>query len=166
MSFIIDGLLNAWNKNTEYGQRLVADLSDEQMIAQPACVTGAPMNHPAWILSHLNVYLPIIAAVIVDEEFEDPKPHKFGMQSSPQMDRSIYASRDELVRQYSDGHLKVKQLLETTDDSVFGKQIRLPRWQPVFANAGVLLPYLMLNHENGHLGQLSAWRRAHGLPSV
>ncbi len=166
MSFIIDGLLNAWNKNTDYGQRLAGDLSDEQMIAQPACVTGAPMNHPAWVLSHLNVYLPIIAAVIEDAEFDDPKTHKFGMQSSPQMVRSIYASSDELISQYREGHDRVTRLLETANDSIFGQQIRLPRWQPIFGNAGILLPYLMLNHENGHLGQLSAWRRAHGLPPV
>lgn len=166
MSFIIDGLLNAWNKNADYGRRLVADLSDEQMVAQPKWLTGAPMNHPAWTLSHINVYLPIIAAVIEDAEFDDPKEHKFGMQSKPQMDRSIYPSREELVKQFNDGHERVRRLLESADDSIFGRPIRLPRWQPVFGNAGNLLPYLMLNHENQHLGQISAWRRAHGLPSV
>jgi uncharacterized damage-inducible protein DinB len=166
MSHIINGLLHAWNKNADYGQRLVADLDDAQMIAQPQWISGPPMNHPAWVLSHLNVYLPIIAAVIRDEAFVDPKDHEFGMHSRPQMDRATYASREELVGSFAAGHTTVSQLLESADDSVFAQAIRLPRWQGVFANAGALLPYLMLNHENGHLGQISAWRRALGLPPV
>jgi hypothetical protein len=31
---------------------------------------------------------------------------------------------------------------------------------------GIVLPYLMLVHENTHLGQVSAWRRILGLPPV
>ena len=36
MSPIIEGLLFCWKKNTDYAPKLVADLSDEQMLLQPA----------------------------------------------------------------------------------------------------------------------------------
>ena len=163
---VIEGYLFAWNKNLEYAPKLVADLSDEQMVAQPAPDHDAPANHPAWVLSHLNVYLPIMASIIKGEQFEDPKEHKFGMQSKPQASRDLYASSEELLQTFVAGHEQVAELLGNADDSVFATPIKLPRWEKVMPTASFALPYLMFNHENGHLGQVSAWRRIQGLPSV
>ncbi len=166
MTGIRQGLIQAWNRNAEYGQKLVADLSDAQMIAQPEWLAGPPMNHPAWILSHLNVYLPVIAAIVENRDFDDPKGHQFGMHSAPQMVAGVYAAKSELMGTFAAGHARVRDSLESATDSVFDNPVRLPRWQPLFGSAAILLPYLMLNHENGHLGQLSAWRRAMGLAPV
>ena len=165
MSAMIDGLLYAWSKNMDYGPKLVADLSEDQMVLQLAS-RGAPVNHPAWIFSHLNVYLPLIAGIIEQKEFEDPKTHQFGMQSKPESDASIYASKQELIDEFVAGHERVASLLKQSDDSVFEQVVPLPRWREMMPTAGYALPYLMLNHENSHLGQLSAWRRVQGLASV
>lgn len=166
MSHAIQGLLYGWNKNLDYGPKLVSDLTEEQLVAQPAVNLELPSNHPAWIFSHLNVYLPIIAAIILGEEFPDPKEHRFGMQSKPQSDRSIYPTKQELVDEFVRGHQQVIELLQSADDSVFENPIRLERWKNAMPHAGIALPYLMLNHENNHLGQISAWRRIQGFPSV
>ena len=163
---IAQGFLFAWNKNLEYGQKLVADLADDQMALQPAPAGQAPSNHPAWVFSHLNVYVPIIASIIRNEEFEDPKPHPFGMLSKPEADRSIYAPKDELIEAFVKGHEVVAALLADSDDSIFQNEIQLPRWKGVMPTASIALPYLMFNHENGHFGQISAWRRIQGMPSV
>lgn len=165
MSAMIEGLLYAWNKNMDYGPRLVADLSEQQMIVQ-LVTEGAPVNHPAWIFSHLNVYLPLIAGIIEQRDFEDPVTHKFGKQSKPESDASVYATKQELVDEFVVGHQRVARLLKKADDSVFELVVPLPRWREVMPTAGYALPFLMLNHENMHLGQLSAWRRVQGLPSV
>ena len=165
MSNMIKGLVSAWQKNLDYAQRLVADLSPEQMIQQPVA-DQAPMNHPAWVLSHLNVYLPIIQSIIRSEEFEDPKGHQFGMQSKPELDAGLYATKEALLNEFKSGHEAVTQLLSAADDSVFDNEVMLPRWREPLPTAGDALPYLMLLHENTHLGQLSAWRRVLGLPSV
>jgi len=163
---IIDGYLFAWKKNLDYGPKLVADLSSEQMIAQPASDPGAPSNHPAWVLSHLNVYLPIICSIIKGETFDDPKEHQFGMQSKPEPSLDVYASKEELVSSFVAGHEQVAELLGNAEDSMFATPIKLPRWEKIMPTASFALPYLMFNHENGHLGQISAWRRIQGLPSV
>jgi hypothetical protein len=166
MSHAIDGLVFAWRKNMDYAPKLVADLSEEQMVAQPASDPNAPSNHPAWVLSHLNVYVPIIESLIKGEAFADPKEHEFGMQSRPLADRSAYASKQALIDEFSAGHERVLKLLADADDSVLGHAVKLPRWESIMPTSGIALPYLMLNHENGHLGQVSAWRRIQGLPSV
>lgn len=165
MSVAIDGLIFGWKKNAVYGASLVKDLDQDQMILQPA--TGdAPSNHPSWVFSHLNAYLPIIECLILGNDFQDPKDHQFGMLSKPENDASIYASKDELVNQFTDGHQRIVQLLTGADDSILDAPVNLPRWKEVMPKVGIALPYLMLNHENTHLGQLSAWRRIQGLPSV
>jgi hypothetical protein len=117
-------------------------------------------------LSHLNVYLPVICAIIQGEEFDDPKPHRFGMLSKPVADVNEYPEKQSLVDEFLTGHQQVAELLGNADESVFSQAVRLPRWKDVMPTAAVALPYLMLNHENGHLGQVSAWRRILGLPSV
>lgn len=166
MSSIIEGYLFAWNKNKEYAPKLVADLSDADMTLQPVPDGQPPSNHPAWVLSHLNVYVPIIGSIIRNEAFEDPKGHRFGMLSKPELDRSIYASKDELLHEFLVGHDEVTKLLAAADNSMFDQKVQLPRWSEVMPTAAVALPYLMFNHENGHLGQISAWRRIQGMPSV
>ena len=163
---VIQGYLFAWSKNQRYGERLVADLNEEQMILQPASNLESPSNHPAWVLSHLNAYLPVVTSIIQGELFDDPKLHRFGMDSAPEADRTVYASKDDLIQEFVTGHESIAKLLGESDDSVFSKEIQLERWKPVMPIAGVALPYLMLNHENGHLGQISAWRRIQGMPSV
>jgi len=162
MSTAIEGLLFGWSKNLTYGQNLVADLSDDQLAVQP----GPGMNHPAWVLSHLNAYLPVIEHVIKGELFDDPKDHPFGMKSKPMDKRSVYAPKDELVSEFVSGHEKVAAALHEAGDTVWAKPIALERWVQFMPTAAVALPYLMLVHENTHFGQLSAWRRVQGLPSV
>ena len=104
MSAVIDGLVFGLKKNVDYATRLVADLGESQMIQQPAGLRPSPLNHPAWVLSHLNVYIPVMIALVRGEEFDDPKSHPFGMQSKPENDRSIYPLKNELVQTFVQGH--------------------------------------------------------------
>lgn len=172
MSIAIEGLLFGLNKNVDYARRLVADLSDEQMVAQPAGWTSAAapqhglVNHPAWVLSHLNAYLPVMVSLIRGEEFPDPKLHPFGMQSKPEWDRSRYAAKETLMAEFLRGHEEIAQLLRSADDQVLEQGVKLPRWATIMPKVGIVLPYLLLVHENQHLGQISAWRRVLELPPV
>lgn len=165
MSIAIEGLIYGFKKNMDYAAKLVADLSEEQMIWQPAG-SAAVANHPAWVLSHLNVYLPIMTALIEGRQFPDPKTHRFGMQSKPELDRQCYAAKPKLVDEFLAGHEQVIQTLRREGESALERETSLERWKPIMPQVGIVLPYLMLVHENTHLGQLSAWRRIIGLPAV
>lgn len=166
MSSIIKGFCDCWENNREYGVKLTEDLADDAWIGQPEGLVGKPMNHPAWAMCHMNVYLPVIAAVIQGKPFDDPRDHAYGMQSHPELDRQRYPEKGMILETWNQGHHEVAELLKAADVTVFERPILLERWKTRFASAGQLLPYLMLNHENTHLGQISAWRRALGLPSV
>jgi hypothetical protein len=166
MSIAVQGLQFGLKKNLDWAQRLTADLSPAQMALQPSGERPAPVNHPAWIFSHLNVYLPVMAALLRGETFEDPKFHPFGMQSKPESEGSVYPAKDQLLAVWQAGHEELAKLLSTANDATLQQPVMLPRWKEIMPTVGIALPYLLLVHENQHLGQLSAWRRVLGLPAV
>lgn len=161
---IASAVLITWKRNGAYAERLVADLAPAQFVAQP--VPGRTMNHPAWILSHLNVYAPVCAAMLTRRAFEDPGPHRYGAKSAPANDAAEYLPGPQLLAEYSRLHAAAQRTLEEADDRVFGEPTPLERWRGMHPTIGDMLVTLMVKHESGHLGQLSAWRRAMGLPGV
>ena len=161
-SFFSEVLLTSWDKNLEYARRLVEDVPDDCMYYQPV----VDMNHPAWILSHLNAYHPVITAMVQGAPFDDPKDHPFGMKSKPITSPDIYPSKSELIDTFVCGHNQVGAAVRSVSPGAFDASIPLERWQKYFANVGVALGYLMLLHESTHFGQLSAWRRVQRMPSV
>jgi len=158
----IESLLTGWNHNRDYANKLVADLTDEQMILQPQ----PDMNHPAWIFCHLNAYHPVIATILRGEKPDDPLHHPFGQKSKPQADVSLYGSKDALLNAYNEGHEQVAVALKEGGEVAMERLMPLERWQTRFPKVGSILGYIMLVHESTHLGQISAWRRMQSLPSV
>jgi hypothetical protein len=168
MPILTDSLLTGWDRNLDYARKLVADLSDEQMAAMPRLdgAGGPGANHPAWILSHLNVYHPVLVAMIEGRSFPDPREAPFGMLTKPQADRSLYKPKAELIGDFERGHAEVAAALRAADDAAFEATMPLERWQKPFPTVGSALGYIMLVHESTHLGQISTWRRVQGLPGV
>ncbi|MEM8678086.1 MAG: DinB family protein [Planctomycetota bacterium] len=159
---LVETLLVGWNRNADYAQRLVADLDANQMVMQPAAGT----NHPAWTFSHLCAYHPVLTGLLRGEPCEDPKDHRFGMKSKPEADRSVYPAKDELMACFAEGHELVTAALQAADEQLLTTPMSIERWATVFPQVSSCLGYLMLAHESTHLGQVSAWRRVQGLPSV
>jgi len=155
-----------WAANGAYGEQLVADLSDEQMIAQPRVGGELAVNHAAWVISHLCAYHPVMTALLEGRTPDDPKDHRYGMTSKPVADASEYPSADELRRQFAEGHAAVAAAMEKATDATFEAAMPVERWAPKFPQVGLALPYLMVRHEALHLGQLSAWRRVQGLAAT
>ena len=162
MSVMVESLILGWDRNLNYARRLLADVPEERMAHQPA----VNMNHPAWLFSHLNLYHPVMVAMLQGTPFEDPKGHKFGMQSKPEQDAGLYLSKAELLYQYEQGHEDVKLALRTGGQMALEATTPLERWRGQMPQVGIVLGYLMLVHESTHLGQLSMWRRVQGMPSV
>lgn len=164
MNLLGSAILVTWKRNGAYGARLVGDLSDAQMVAQP--VVGRMMNHPAWVLSHLNVYAPLCTAMLRGEGFEDPLEARHGQRSEVSAEAGEYAARMPLIAEYSRLHDEAERALEGATAEVFGAPNPLARWRGVHPTIGDMLVTLMVKHESGHLGQVSAWRRAMGLGRV
>jgi len=157
-------LLITWRRNGAYALRLVGDLSEDQMIAQP--VAGHVMNHPAWLMAHLNCYNEVIARMLRRQLKDDPVDHPFGMKSTPSAAASDYPQRAMAIEAYRRSHDDAEQALQEADEGVFSEPAPLPRWRTAHPKIADMALMLMSKHESLHLGQLSAWRRAMGLPRV
>lgn len=113
-SDFVETLLIGWEKNADYAQRLVADLSEAQMVAQPAPGT----NHPAWTFSHLSAYHPTVVALLRGQPADDPLTHEFGMKSKPETNRTVYPMKEDLIQNFLDGHEAVMEALQAADEAI------------------------------------------------
>jgi len=161
---LANAILITWRRNAAYGLRLVGDLSDEQMLAQP--IPGRVLNHPAWVFSHLTLYTAICANMLRAKPFPDPADHKYGAKSEPLADPAAYPARAAIIEHYKSAHDDAEAALLQVKDQTLAAPAPLERWRTLHPTTGDMLVTLMVKHESAHLGQLSAWRRALGLPRV
>jgi hypothetical protein len=147
-----------------YAQKLVADLGDARLCDQP--VPGRAMNHAAFTLGHLAWVSEAGGNLLNAPSLGMPdRKELFGMGSQPSSDRSIYPTKAELLGWLEAGHARLVEAVFETKAEVF-TQPAPERMRARFPTMGSLILGLMTSHEATHLGQLSAWRRALGLPAV
>ncbi len=159
-----DPIVANWRELRAYAVALVADVGDDAMVGQP--VDGVVMNHPAWILSHLAAYGPVVEGILRGEPVEDPLHHPFGRGSVPSPDRSLYLPKGALLDALCDGYDRAADALLAADDSVLERPTPIERWLGRFPTVAFLPSQFFVKHMATHLGQLSAWRRAGGLGPV
>ena len=156
-------VLATFGFNLQYTQMLLADVTQEKMCEQPG---GIP-NHPAWILGHLGSSCNFIGQLLGFDPVCPPEWDKlFGMDSQPTTDPSLYPSKDELIKKLQEGHARAAQAFGEVTAEDLQKASPIESLAPMFPTVGDLTVFMLTTHEAIHLGQLSAWRRAQGLPSV
>ena len=158
------GILMQFKANGDYAERLVADLSPEEMVSQP--VAGVVMNHPAWILAHLSAYAPVMSKMLAGVAPTDPLMHRYGRQSTPVDDLAEYPPKDALVAHFLTVRHELAEAFDKADEDTLGGPVLIERWKERFPSLWHACITLMMTHETTHLGQLSAWRRAGGRPAV
>ena len=162
--FSVESIVYAWDNGMRYALALLDDLTEDQMLLRP----GDNMNHPTWILGHIRIYYPIVPALLKGEPFDDPADHPlFGFRGQgPVSDPAVYGSRESQIQDFKDGHELVAQALLNADSAQLQRRPSLERWQQMYPTVAFMLPDLLIHHESLHIGQLSIWRRAAGLPAV
>ncbi len=160
---LIDPLLQTWHMNGDYAAALLEGVDESHKIAQPPGTHVRPVNHPAWIVAHLNAYHPLIAGLLRAETPQDPIDHPFGRKSQVVLDASVYPPFAELQATFRQGHSEVAAATEAASPEVLLKPMPIERFRSRFPLVGSCLIYLMARHESLHLGQLSTWRRTMGL---
>jgi len=157
-------LKSSWARNASYAQRLVSGLAPADFVAQP--VTGRIINHPAWILCHLNLYAALVLALLRAEVVEDVLGKPYARGSSVSLNSADYPDPKSILSEFTRLHDQTAAALDSAPDAVFNRPTPLERIRPMAPTVGELLVMLMIKHESFHLGQLSAWRRAMGLAPV
>jgi hypothetical protein len=161
---MIAHVLHTQGMNLWYANALVKDLTEEQMVAQP--VAGKTMNHPAWVLGHLPTACDF-ALSLMGQKGVAPAGWDtlFGMSSKPQNDRKLYPSKAELLSALEAGYKAAGEAFKQFPAAKHADPMP-DNLKQIWPTVGDALVFLLTAHDATHLGQLSAWRRAMGLPSV
>ena len=155
-------VLNTFAFNRTYAGMLVADLSDAQMTAQP----GPGMNHPAWVLGHLATTVDFGLELLGQKHALGEDWHaKFGNGSPPTADGD-YPDKDTLLETLDAQHARFAAAFDGADQAALDAVMPLEDFRQLMPTVGDAMVFIATAHETTHLGQLSAWRRVQGLPSV
>jgi hypothetical protein len=156
-----ESLLFAWV--LDYTRKLANGIDDAQMTVQPA----PGMNTPVWILGHLAIASDF-AGMFLGLPMACPKVwHKiFGPGSDPSKVPTPHPTKAELLAQIEANHARVTEALRTATPEALAKPHTFAPTRDIFPTIADMLAHLMTTHPTLHLGQLSAWRRLHGLPAV
>jgi hypothetical protein len=156
-------VLTAGAINLEYGKKLVAEIVDEKMCVQPA----PGMNHAAWVIGHLTFVADSMIKVW-DQSPSLPREwvELFNLASKPTDDRMRYPSKAALVEAYEKAYHRLMEVVKGAPAEAFEREFPNPKLRGMLPTVGVAMVHILTSHHALHLGQLSAWRRAQGLPGV
>jgi hypothetical protein len=127
-------------------------------------------NHAAFVLGHLSLYAPRIVehlggdakAVAPPENFPALFSRDARCQDDPE--GTIYPPMSEVTEAFFRGYRAALSALRSAPDDLFQQPNPLPgRLAELFPTLGSLHAFYVGGHLMGHLGQMSAWRRMHGL---
>lgn len=156
-------VLHVYSMNLGFAKRLVKDLSDDQMCAQPHGV----VNHPAWSLGHLAVAADHLATLLgSSSELPAGWEQTFKTGGTPSPDKRAFPGKDEILRVLAAEHARVAQALSTADPARLAQPHPHEKRRAHFPTIGDFAVFLVTAHEMDHLGQIAAWRRAMGLGSA
>jgi uncharacterized damage-inducible protein DinB len=146
--------------------KLVADLSDDQLVAQPAPKT----NHPAWVLGHLLQVEYSFRQLITGEPapafIDDAWKAIYGGNSTPVADKTKYKPKAFYIEKLGEVRSQIVDRLKSMTDADFSKEHPDPNRRTRFPTVGHTVVFYGTWHETYHAGQLSTWRRVQGLPPV
>ena len=144
----------------EYAHRLTGDLSDSDLGRQPA----PGINPPGWILGHLVVAADYGLQLLgVAKVCPDAWHARFKPTSVP--DGGPYPPLAELLAKYDEVHAALPAAALRATSEWAGNPHPFEPLREALPTQGMLMAHLLTTHEAIHLGQLSAWRRAAGLPA-
>jgi hypothetical protein len=164
----IEIILKQYRFNIDFAEKSVADIPQEMMSENKG---HGLENHPSFTLGHLAIASAMTVEDLggtyhVPEGWHELFARKGpGDPRLPDPDLNVYPSKEILLRELKEQHLRVEIMLKSMDDAALMKSFSW-RFNNYFPTLLDLVTFMCISHESMHLSQLSAWRRAMGFPSA
>ena len=159
----IEPALHSFSYALGYLREQVEDLSFEEMVRQPAGVA----NHPAWTIGHLVFIAQAIGAVAGLEPWLDASWVKaFGPGSKPVEDAAACPAKEELLAALGHAEHRLVDAVRGLDAAALDAPFPDAAYHEVFPTVRHAFTQVLVGHTSFHVGQVSAWRRAMGLPGL
>ncbi len=168
-------IVQAANMTRMYADRLVKGITPEMAARKPRWgYDGKEIdtNHATFVLGHLMIY----PARIYTLAGKDAKPvaveprlealFKAGATCVDDPHAGIYPHWEKICSQFFSSYDKAIEVAGKMDDKLLATPHPDPAVRERFPTVGAATNFLINNHVMMHLGQLSTWRRAMGLPAA
>ncbi|MFO0873839.1 MAG: DinB family protein [Phycisphaerales bacterium] len=159
-------IASALERGIGYAEALAKDIPADRFDHSPM----PNLNHPAFNFGHLSLYPNRILNLLGKPELVVDKPgwdKLFAAGVACVEGNGQYPPKQEIVDFFLDRHrAAVAVVRETTEDVLAQPNPIEGRMREVFPRIGNAVLFMMTSHVMMHLGQISAWRRTVGLPSV
>ena len=156
-------VMHSYRFSVGFLKSLLEGIDDDKRAYQP----NPGMNHPAWIVGHL-VSTMEFAAKLAGTVYQAPAGWNelFGMSSTPVDDAAKYPTLAVLVAELDKSVEAVAPALDTISDESLAAQMPDEGFRKMMPTVGDGLTFVLNGHIAMHVGQLSAWRRACGMPPL
>jgi len=155
--------LHSFAYSLDYLCDQLADVLETDRVAQPNGI----MNHPAWVIGHLTYTCQLLGGVIgLAEWLPEDWAKRFGTGSVPISEVSLYESKDKSLAMLRDAQSRITRAVEQLDDSRLDQPFPDESYREVFPTIRHALTQVLVGHTAFHVGQVSVWRRAMGLPQM
>ena len=88
----------------------------------------------------------------------------FNLSSKPTSDRGRYPSKAALIEAYEKAYARLAEAVKAAPLEAFDREFPNPKLRSTLPTVGVAMTHILCSHHGLHLGQMSAWRRALGMP--
>lgn len=147
----------------DYLREQVDDVDEADMVAQPNGI----MNHPAWVVGHITHACQMLGGVIgLPEWLPNDWAARYGTGSVPAADAGLYETKSAALAMLGDAQSRVTRAVEKLDDARLDEPFPDESYLDVFPTVRHALTQVLVGHTANHVGQLSVWRRAMGLPPM
>lgn len=141
---------------------MLADIEEQQMFETPA----GGGNSPAWILGHLTVVNQLGLSLLGKETPSGQLLTLFGPGSKSEFDQQQAPSISELKTEFSRSADALSKAASEATEEALDASREGQILADILPTVGDMLGHILTTHFSLHTGQLSAWRRARGLPSI
>jgi hypothetical protein len=145
----------------DYLREQIADVPAADMVAQPNGIT----NHPAWVIGHLTFSCQLLGGVIgVPQWLPNDWPTRFGTGSIPVTDISAYETKENALAMLADAQSRITRAVKQLSDARLNEPFPDESYRYVFPTIRHAFTQVLIGHTAMHVGQISVWRKAMGLP--
>jgi len=141
----------------DYLRDQVADLSPDQMVAQPNGIK----NHPAWVIGHLTGSCQLLGGEIgLPPWLPDDWAKRFGTGSVPTADANAYEPKAAALARLTDAQSRITAAVGRLNDSQLDQPLPDEVHRAVLPTVRHALTHVLVGHTANHVGQLILWRKA------
>ena len=156
-------ILHSFAYCLDFLREQVADVGAADMVAQPNGI----MNHPAWVVGHLTHACQLLGSVIgLPAWLPSDWAERFGTGSVPAADAGLYETKSDALAILREAQARITRAAAGLDDCRLDEPFPDESYRAVFPTIRHALTQVLVGHTANHIGQLSVWRRAMGLPPM